>query len=106
MKKILHFIKFLFNLPLFIICYFTFRFINIFLKKKIKFINYVQSEIGSITWLDIFFRKRIYNKNNDKIICCVTGNHIANDFIESIRKKLFKNNQIINIEHRYINFFY
>ena len=105
MKKIFHFIKFLFNLPLFIICYFKFRFINIFLKKKIKFINYVQSEIGSITWLDIFFRKRIYNKNNDKIICCVTGNHTANDFIESIRKKLFKNNQIINIEHRYINFF-
>ena len=65
----------------------------------------MQSEIGSITWLDIFFRKHNYNKNNDIIICCVTGTHTANDFIESVRKELFKKNNIINIEHKLITFF-
>ena len=105
MKKIPYFFKFLLNLFLFIICFSIFKLINLFLRKKIKFINYVQSEIGSITWLDIFFRKNNYNKNNNIIICCVTGTHTANDFIESVRKELFKKNNIINIEHNLITFF-
>ena len=104
MKKIYSLIKNIFTFPLFVFLFTSFKLINIIIGKDIKFINYVQSEIGSATWLDIFFRTRIKNNNKDIIICCVTGSHVANDFIESLRRELFKKFNILNIENKYLNF--
>ena len=83
---------------------FAYYCINIFFfntKKRIKFISYKKSEIGSATWVDGFLR-RVQNEKYRKYtyICMISGSHDANSFFEDLRKKQFKKYNITSIENK------
>ena len=102
-KKI---IKLYLSKIIFFTVYFCVSIFFILSKKNIKFLNYIQSEIGSATWVDGFLR-RIQNYNNKECtyICIVSGNHAANHFFEELRKNQFKKYRVITIKNKILNKF-
>lgn len=86
--------------------YFCVSIFFILSKKNIKFLDYLQSEIGSATWVDGFLR-RIQNHNDKeyKYICIVSGNYTANQFFEKLRENQFKKYRVITIKNKILTKF-
>ncbi len=90
--------------PRFIIVYFFLKLISIFLKNNLKFFKYVESEIGSLTWIDGYLRRKKNSQNKDYSFCIFSGSHTANTFVNEMVEKHLKDNDVIIFKNKLINY--
>tara|TARA_B100000965_G_scaffold404295_1_gene434626 strand:- start:1996 stop:3147 length:1152 start_codon:yes stop_codon:yes gene_type:complete len=104
MKKILKSVlNYFFLYPRFIIVYCLLEIISVFLRYKPKFFKFVESEIGSITWVDGYLRRKRYFKNQYNSFCLFTGPHTANIFVNQLVEKHLSNAGVKIIKNKFIN---